>query len=198
MSNSIVGIWFSRKLFPVVSRAYAEPNVIICKYHLLNNASVWYTNQWLLTLLLSNQCYRQLTPEVMLLSMLSFFFSQHNLKTPCCFQDRLAWHKQQFLTFGDIMVVFIFGGGGGASFCNITEKNDERIAIKFGRWHAHGSTFNNLRMSRITTCFLLQYTIRRLIVRSRKASKPRDLYLELLDRSQIWHAPQQHWCWGAC
>ena len=31
-----------------------------------------------------------------------------------------------------------------------------------------------------------QYPIRRLTVRSRKVSKPRDLYLELSDRSEIW------------
>ena len=38
------------------------------------------------------------------------------------------------------------------------------------------------------TCAQLQYTIRRLIVRSRKVSKPHDLYLELADRSKIWQA----------
>ena len=31
-----------------------------------------------------------------------------------------------------------------------------------------------------------QCSIRRLIVRSRTVSKPRDLYLELSDRSEIW------------
>ena len=36
-----------------------------------------------------------------------------------------------------------------------------------------------------------QYKIRRLIVRSREASKPRDLYLESSDRSEISLAP---WC----
>ena len=143
MSNSIVGIWFSRKLFPVVARAYAEPIVTICKYHLFNNASVWYSNQWLLTLLLSYQCYRQLTPEVMVLSMFSFFFSQHNLKTPCCFQDKLAWHKQQFLTFGDIMFVFIFGGGGGgASFCNISMHMEQPLTICGCPGSQHAFCFN--------------------------------------------------------
>ena len=43
-----------------------------------------------------------------------------------------------------------------------------------------------------------QYPIRRLIVRPRKVSKPRDLYLELSDRSEIWQAPRQHCCRGAC
>ena len=43
-----------------------------------------------------------------------------------------------------------------------------------------------------------QYPIRRLIVRSRKVSKPRDLYLELSDRSEIWQAPRQQCCRGAC
>ena len=37
-----------------------------------------------------------------------------------------------------------------------------------------------------------QHPIRRLIVRSRKVSKPWDLYLELSDRSEIWQAPGQH------
>ena len=45
---------------------------------------------------------------------------------------------------------------------------------------------------------LFQYSIRRLIVRSRKVSKPRDLYLELSDRSEIWQAPRQHCCRCAC
>ena len=45
---------------------------------------------------------------------------------------------------------------------------------------------------------LFQYSIRRLIVRSRKVSKPRDLYLELADRSEIWQEHRQHCCWCAC
>ena len=51
-------------------------------------------------------------------------------------------------------------------------------------------------VQRIWTLF--QYSIRRLIVRSRKVSKPRDLYLELSDRSEIWQAPRQHCCRCAC
>ena len=43
-----------------------------------------------------------------------------------------------------------------------------------------------------------QYPIRRLSVRSRKVSKPRDLYLELSDRSEIWQALRQHDCRCAC
>ena len=43
-----------------------------------------------------------------------------------------------------------------------------------------------------------QYPIRRLFVRSRKVSKPRDLYLELSDRSEIWQALRQHCCRCAC
>ena len=35
-------------------------------------------------------------------------------------------------------------------------------------------------------------------VRSRKVSKPWDLYLELSDRSEIWQALRQHWCRCAC
>ena len=36
------------------------------------------------------------------------------------------------------------------------------------------------------------------IVRSHKASKPRDLYLEVYDCSKIWQAPRQQGCRGAC
>ena len=43
-----------------------------------------------------------------------------------------------------------------------------------------------------------QYPIRRLTVRSRKVSKPWDLYLELSDRSEIWQAPRQQGCRIAC
>ena len=43
-----------------------------------------------------------------------------------------------------------------------------------------------------------QYTIRRLTARSRKVSKPRDLYLELSYRSEIWQAPRQQGCRSAC
>ena len=43
-----------------------------------------------------------------------------------------------------------------------------------------------------------QYPIRRLIVRSREVSKPRDWYLELCDSSEIWQAPRQHCCRCAC
>ena len=43
-----------------------------------------------------------------------------------------------------------------------------------------------------------QYPKRRLSVRSRKISKPRDLYLELSDRSEIWQALRQQCCRCAC
>ena len=43
-----------------------------------------------------------------------------------------------------------------------------------------------------------QYPKIRLIVRSREVSKPRDLYLEFSDRSEIWQALQQHCCRCAC
>ena len=45
---------------------------------------------------------------------------------------------------------------------------------------------------------LLQYPKRRIIVRPREVSKPRDLYLELYDRSEIWHAHRQQCCRCAC
>ena len=43
-----------------------------------------------------------------------------------------------------------------------------------------------------------QYPKRRLSVRSRKVSKPRDLYLESSDRSEIWQALRQQCCRCAC
>ena len=43
-----------------------------------------------------------------------------------------------------------------------------------------------------------QYPKRRICVRSRKVSKPRDLHLELSDRSEIWQALRQHCCRCAC
>ena len=43
-----------------------------------------------------------------------------------------------------------------------------------------------------------QYPKRRLFVRSRKVSKPRDLYLELSDGSEIWQALRQHCYRCAC
>ena len=43
-----------------------------------------------------------------------------------------------------------------------------------------------------------QYQIRRLIVRSRKDSKLRDLHSELCDRSEIWQAHRQQGCRSAC
>ena len=45
---------------------------------------------------------------------------------------------------------------------------------------------------------LFQYLIRRLIVRYRKASKPRDLNLELSNHSVIWQVHRQQCCRGAC
>ena len=43
-----------------------------------------------------------------------------------------------------------------------------------------------------------QYPKRRLSVRSRQVSKPRDLYLELFDRFEIWQALRQQCCRCAC
>ena len=50
----------------------------------------------------------------------------------------------------------------------------------------------------VTNCALVQYPTKRFIVRSHKASKPRDLYIELSDRSDIWQTPRQHCCRCAC
>ena len=45
---------------------------------------------------------------------------------------------------------------------------------------------------------LFQYLIRHLLVRSRKDSKLRDLYLKLYNRFEIWQVPWQQCCWWAC
>ena len=43
-----------------------------------------------------------------------------------------------------------------------------------------------------------QYQIWRLIIRSREVSKPRDWQFILLHRFEIWQAPRQQCCRGAC
>ena len=60
------------------------------------------------------------------------------------------------------------------------------------KWHNRFSWTNH------SIWALFQYPIKRLMVRSRKALKPRDLYLKLSDRSEIWHAPRQQCCRRAC
>ena len=45
---------------------------------------------------------------------------------------------------------------------------------------------------------LFRYPTWRLIVRSRDVSKPRDLFLELYNRSENWQAPLQYCCRCAC
>ena len=50
----------------------------------------------------------------------------------------------------------------------------------------------------VTVRALSQYPKRRLSVRSRKVSKPRDRYFKLSYRFEIWQAHRQHCCRGAC
>ena len=61
-----------------------------------------------------------------------------------------------------------------------------------------GSVDNKLSSEVMTTWSPSQYPKRRLSVRSRKVSEPRDLYLELSDRSEIWRALRQQCCRCAC
>ena len=49
-----------------------------------------------------------------------------------------------------------------------------------------------------TTRVPSQYPKRRLFVRSRKVSKPRDWYIKLSYRFEIWQAHWQHCCRSAC
>ena len=67
-------------------------------------------------------------------------------------------------------------------------------------WYGMCTIYGFLFLCRqvLTTRAPSQYTKRRLFVRSRKVSKPRDLYLELSDRSEIWQALRQHCCRCAC
>ena len=63
----------------------------------------------------------------------------------------------------------------------------------------HGTTFRIIGTSwGKATRAPSQYPKRRRSVRFRKVSKPRDLYLELSDRSEIWQALRQQCCRCAC
>ena len=79
-----------------------------------------------------------------------------------------------------------------------------RLAADQLVYHSMGTVFwldpktRTLLIVCIASSGPFQYPIRRLVVRSRKVSKPRDLYLELYDRSEIWQAPRQRCCRRAC
>ena len=60
------------------------------------------------------------------------------------------------------------------------------------------SLFNWQEISHQSSCAPSQYPKRRLSVRSRKVSKPRDVYLELSDCSEFWQALRQQCCRCAC
>ena len=66
--------------------------------------------------------------------------------------------------------------------------------ISYPRGGLHNNRRRNLSVTRAPS----QYPKRRLSVRSRKVSKPRDLYLELSDRSEIWQALRQQCYRCAC
>ena len=61
----------------------------------------------------------------------------------------------------------------------------------------HGATVSPMAVRVSDHLGPFQYPIRRLIVRSRKVSKPPDLYLESSDRSEFWQAPRQQCCRSA-
>ena len=64
---------------------------------------------------------------------------------------------------------------------------------------SHLTNFDNeINLASSATWAPFQHSIRRLITRSRDVSKPRDLYLELSDRSEIWQTPRQQCCRCAC
>ena len=83
-------------------------------------------------------------------------------------------------------------------------KLDQYVLVKIsGKSHENisGKGSNKiwwLRASSLTeTWDLLQYPIRRHIVRSLEVSKPRGLWLESSNRPGIWQAPRQHCCRGS-
>ena len=88
----------------------------------------------------------------------------------------------------------------------ITNKQliSERLGTyNHGSWAQYCSKFKITYTLMIHSYFRLlwapsQYPKRRLSVRSRKVSKPRDLYLELSDRSDIWQSLRQQCCRCAC
>ena len=65
-------------------------------------------------------------------------------------------------------------------------------AIPTKSWYGHAGVLDDLILSGFRAPS--QYPKRRLSVRSRKVSKPRDLYLELSDRSEIWQVLRQQCC----
>ena len=75
-------------------------------------------------------------------------------------------------------------------------------------WRSVSIPTDSPTASRLELCNSLVWVIRsrapsqypkwRLSVRSRKVSKPRDLYLELSDRFEIWQALRQQCCRCAC
>ena len=74
------------------------------------------------------------------------------------------------------------------------------------RWYFISETGVNIFRLPLCLCYTTmsdswapsQYPKRRISVRSRKVSKPRNLYLELSDRSEIWQALRQQCCRCAC
>ena len=72
------------------------------------------------------------------------------------------------------------------------------MSVLHAYYASHVKRINAPITSLITSRALSQYPKRRLFVRSRKVSKPRDLHLELSGRSEIWQALWQHCCRCAC
>ena len=82
----------------------------------------------------------------------------------------------------------------GVTRNNGTTSHDVGLSCAFVHCHA------NFPLTEISeeTWAPSQNPKRRLSVRSRKVSKPRDFYLELSDRSEIWQALRQQCCRCAC
>ena len=74
-----------------------------------------------------------------------------------------------------------------------------KVSLPTGE-HSTSGHYRKISWSRDAVRFRApsQYPKRRLSVRSRQVSKPRDLYLELSDRFEIWQALRQQCCRCAC
>ena len=65
-------------------------------------------------------------------------------------------------------------------------------------WYWHGCPDVKISQSQEPCWTPSQYPKRRLIVRSREVSKPRNWYFKLSYRFEIWQAHRQHCCRSAC
>ena len=98
------------------------------------------------------------------------------------FKSHVGIGSRQHCLFGDCLIGFLTSSS--ARSCK--ESNISSFTGTLGSVMGSGSWGPS------------QYTKRRLFVRSREVSKPRDWYFKLLYRFEIWQAHRQHCCRSAC